>query len=27
VPALPAGVSVPDAYPYTLDHGLAVTPD
>jgi DNA-binding beta-propeller fold protein YncE len=27
LPALPPGVQLPDAYPYTVDHGLAVTPD
>jgi DNA-binding beta-propeller fold protein YncE len=27
LPALPATFQQPDAYPYTLDHGLAVTPD
>jgi DNA-binding beta-propeller fold protein YncE len=27
LPALPSTVKLPDAYPYTVDHGLAVTPD
>jgi YVTN family beta-propeller protein len=27
LPALPSNVQPPDAYPYTVDHGLAVTPD
>src|SRR5579864_8284401 len=27
LPALPSTITPPDAYPYTLDHGLAVTPD
>jgi YVTN family beta-propeller protein len=27
LPALAASIKPPDAYPYTLDHGLAVTPD
>jgi YVTN family beta-propeller protein len=26
-PPLPASTQLPDAYPYTLDHGLGVTPD
>ncbi len=26
-PPLPASAQMPDAYPYTLDHGLGVTPD
>jgi DNA-binding beta-propeller fold protein YncE len=27
LPALPSSIRLPDAYPYTVDHGLAVTPD
>jgi YVTN family beta-propeller protein len=27
LPRLPAGVEIPDSYPYTVDHGLAITPD
>ena len=27
LPALPPSIRLPDAYPYTVDHGLAVTPD
>jgi YVTN family beta-propeller protein len=27
LPALPASIKLPDAYPYSVDHGLAVTPD
>lgn len=27
LPTLPATIRLPEAYPYTLDHGLAVTPD
>jgi len=27
LPALPAGTQMPDAYPFTVNHGLAVTPD
>jgi len=27
LPALPPGTQMPDAYPFTVNHGLAVTPD
>ncbi|HKD21735.1 MAG TPA: YncE family protein [Rhizomicrobium sp.] len=27
LPALPAGTELPDAFPFTVNHGLAVTPD
>jgi YVTN family beta-propeller protein len=27
LPALPQGTAMPDAYPFTVNHGLAVTPD
>lgn len=27
LPALPAGTQMPEAYPFTVNHGLAVTPD
>jgi YVTN family beta-propeller protein len=27
LPPLPASVKLPDSYPYTVDHGLGVTPD
>ena len=27
LPPLPAGTQMPDAYPFTVNHGLAVTPD
>jgi YVTN family beta-propeller protein len=27
LPKLPAGIEMPDSYPYNVDHGLAVTPD
>jgi YVTN family beta-propeller protein len=27
LPALPTGTAMPDAYPFTVNHGLAVTPD
>jgi YVTN family beta-propeller protein len=27
LPALPASIQLPQAYPYNVDHGLAVTPD
>jgi YVTN family beta-propeller protein len=27
LPKLPAGIEMPDSYPYNVDHGLKVTPD
>jgi YVTN family beta-propeller protein len=27
LPKLPAGIEMPDSYPYNVDHGLAITPD
>jgi hypothetical protein len=27
LPPLPSNIKLPDSYPYTVDHGLGVTPD